>query len=579
MLKRILQLIVVMLIAAQGVMAQTVQIASVTQPPGDIQVQVDMLNFTGSNGSVAAITLNIEYNSDLMDYNGITNTQLTGSWQANASNNVISIVYTDMSGAGFDINGKLLDLVFHYKGGFTSDLTFDTASCEIANSSLGTISANYVSGSVTQSTAVGSVSMSNLTDTIGDAVSMPVTMQGSGFTAVSSFTFVVEYDESQLNYTGVTGSVVTGLTANASNGVITIEWTGTTAGDFSAATHLFDIEFTYLWGSADVTFAPGCEVDDSGLNPLAVDYTNGNVSSVSATRSLTIANVGATTDTIPVSVNVPVIASEFSADNVGAITLKYSYDDAKLTYRSYSAHQLSGWTVNNSTSGEVTFMWSSNPGSPILDDTLMELVFDLDPAGGVADVSFVGGTILKDDQSVTLPVEFSNGSIAGDISVSGQLTYNNDVSRLICTKNSSVTTVYLKKAADSSIAYSTTADTSGNFVFTSVAVGNYFLDASSTIDTKYGYDNTDAFLIYGTGSSMTGLAWKASDVNDDGFVDVTDAYIVYGSVISGNNRVTSWSIPDWVFENPVVTVSTGSIVQDFAGRSSGDANGDWVPVP
>jgi len=46
MLKRILQLIVVLLIAAQGVMAQTVQIDSVTKPPGDIRVKVDMLSFT-----------------------------------------------------------------------------------------------------------------------------------------------------------------------------------------------------------------------------------------------------------------------------------------------------------------------------------------------------------------------------------------------------------------------------------------------------------------------------------------------------------------------------------------------------
>ena len=209
---------------------------------------------------------------------------------------------------------------------------------------------------------------------------------------------------------------------------------------------------------------------------------------------------------------------------------------------------------------------------------LIELIFDYDTAGGLANISFAGGTIIKDDQSVTIPTTFTNGSIA-NFRVSGQLTYNGDASRPICTKNSSVTTVYLKNAADSTIAYTTTADTAGNYVFSSVAVGNYFLDASSTIDTKYGYDNTDAFLIYGTGSSMTGIIWKAANVNEDNFVDNSDAFIVYGSVAGGNNRGPSWSAPEWVFENPTVTVSGSNVTQDFVGLSSGDSNGDFVPVP
>lgn len=579
MLKKILQLIVVLLIAAQGVMAQTVQIASVTQPPGAISVQVDMLGFSGANGSVAAITLNIGFDADLMDFNGIDNTQIPGQWLANANGDVISITYTDLSGSGYDINGQAFDMLFTYKGGFSGDLVFDENNCEIANSSLGQITpVTYVNGSVAQSTAVGTVSMTTVTDTIGNSVSMPVTMQGAGFTSIGSFTFVVQFDDTQLSYTGVTGSVVTGLTANANNGLLTIEWTGTPA-DFSAATHLFDIEFDYLWGDADVQFAPGCEVDDNTLAPLAVDYTDGLINSVTATRSLTIQNVAATTDTIATPVNVPVEANGFSADMVGAITLKFSYDDSKLTYTGYTAQQLSGWTVNSATSGMVTFQWSNSTGMALTDGNLITLNFNMATSGGVADVAFVGGTIIKDNNSVTIPTAFTDGSVAGDVSVSGQLTYNGDAARPICTKNSSVTTVYLKNVADSSVAYTTTADTSGNFVFDAVAVGDYFLDASTTIDNKYGYDNTDAFLIYGTGGSMTGLVYKAANVNDDNFVDNSDAFIVYGSVSNGNSHVPSWVIPAWVFENPTVSITTTSVTQDFMGLSSGDVNGDFVPVP
>ena len=44
MTKKLLQLVVVLLIAAQGVMAQSVEIDNVTVDPGDIAVQVDMLS-------------------------------------------------------------------------------------------------------------------------------------------------------------------------------------------------------------------------------------------------------------------------------------------------------------------------------------------------------------------------------------------------------------------------------------------------------------------------------------------------------------------------------------------------------
>jgi len=583
MLKKILQLIVVLLITAQGVMAQTVQIASVTDPPGDVSVQVDMLGFTSANGSVAAITLNIGFDSDLMDFTGISNTQLTGDWLANANGNTISISYTaSPTGTGYDINGKAFDLLFSYKGGFAGNLVFDVASCEIANSSLGSITATYVDGSITQSAAVGTVSMTTVTDTIGNTVSMPVTMQGAGFTSVSSFTFVMQYDNSELSYAGVTGSVVTGLTANANNGVLTIEWTGTAA-DFSSSTHLFDIEFVYNWGNAEVDFAPGCEVDDGSLNPIAVDYTDGYINSVSSTRSLTIQNVGASTDTIATPVNVPVVAGGFTGDLVGALTLKFSYDDSKLAYTGYTAQQLTGWTVNSATSGEVTFQWSNAAGAALADGNLITLNFNYDTTGGLANVDFVGGTIIRDNNSASLPTSFTNGSVS-NFGVSGQLTYDTDGIHPIGTDGSLITKVYLRNSADSTIVDSTLTDANGNYAFTSVAVGSYFLDASTNIDAKWSYDVTDAYVIYGTYATLTGLRAQAANVNmNSGGADQTDAYIVYGSVNNGgtgtNIKVSSWVAPDWIFDNVTVTVSTGSVSQDFGGICSGDANATFVPMP
>ena len=96
MTKKLLQLVVVLLIATQGVMAQSVEIDNVTVDPGEIAVQVDMWSFT----NVAAITLHIGFDSDLMDFIGIDDTQLEGTWVVNATDDMIIVAYTATPPAG-----------------------------------------------------------------------------------------------------------------------------------------------------------------------------------------------------------------------------------------------------------------------------------------------------------------------------------------------------------------------------------------------------------------------------------------------------------------------------------------------
>jgi len=575
MTKKILQLVVVLLIAAQGVMAQTSQIYDVTVAPGDISVQVDMLGYS----DVGAITFYIGFDSDLMDFTGIDDTQLAGSWVANynALNDRIIVTYTAAAGTTNPINGKAFDLDFSYKGGFGTALTFDTTYCEITGGDLQLVTSTYVDGSVTQSTAVGTVSMSALTETPGTTIDMPVNMTGSGFASVGSLTYMISFDEFQMTFAGIVEDDLTGVVASANNGVLEITWTGNgTAVDLSAG-HPFDIQFEYNGGSADITFIAGCEVNDNSAGAIAVDYTNGSVTAAAGTASFTISDIGSATDTVPVEVNVPIVAADFGSTVVGAITMVISYNSTLLEYTGYTAQQLSGWVVNSSTAGQVTLEWSSATGSTLTSDNLVTLNFMYDTVGGNATIEFEPGTFVKDINSDIVPVSFYNGSVASN-TVSGQLTYMGYVTRPIGTSGSSTTTVYLKYQSDSTIAYTTTTDASGNYVFENVSQGDFFLDASTTIDATLAYDMTDAFIIYGTGASLTGLKQLAADVNEIGGVDMTDAFIVYGSWQAGNVKVSSWTAPDWFFDNIAITVAA-DVSQDFSGIASGDANADFVPIP
>ena len=561
MKKKIFQLILVLMFAMPGVMmAQTVKIDSVTRSPGDILVPVDMLGFT----NVAAITLTIEYDSDLMSFVSIENTHasFTGTWLANyiSGSDQLIITYMAPTGAGHNIDEKLLDIKFNYLGGFSTDVTFDTIGCEIADNNLQIISASYVNGYVEQSSPVDwTVSMDSLTEPIGNTVNMPVTIVNSGINSVDAITLKVAYDETQLSFVGIVEDAITGVTANAAGGVLTLNWTGA-ALNFTTLDTLLNIQFVYYGGNADVEFIPGCQIS-SGLTLLATDYVDGYVEPTPQSASLTIQSVGGTPNS-PVSV--PIVAHDI-LQTVGSIALNISYGDS-LIYTGYTANQLSNWLVNGNVSGVITIAWSNTGGSPITNGDLITLNFNY--TSTVALIEFDPGCELKTTNLVTIPVTFNDG-LVGAFTVSGALDYVNGV----VIPNS---TVYLKAPADSSILYTTSANTSGYYEFTTVVPGSYFLDASTTTDAQYSYDMTDAFIIY-LGTYGPGLYEQACDVNDDGGIDQTDAFIVYLSWNAGNIKIPAWVAPDWIFKNPTVTVVNSNVTQDFQGICSGDANGDFIP--
>ena len=72
--KKIIQLFIAMFFVLPGVMAQEIKLETVTDAvPGSVSVNLDMLGFTGANGSLGAITLQINYDTDLLSYTEMSN--------------------------------------------------------------------------------------------------------------------------------------------------------------------------------------------------------------------------------------------------------------------------------------------------------------------------------------------------------------------------------------------------------------------------------------------------------------------------------------------------------------------------
>jgi len=474
MLKKILQLIVVLFFTATGVMAQTVQVENATRAPGDILVQVDMLSYT----DVAAITLNIGFDSDLMDFTGISNTTIAGDWVANYNSNLnqVMITYTSTPGIGFNINGKLLDLMFFYKGGFSTDLTFFESTCEIADKNLAPIPSTYINGSVTQLGSDGTVSMADLTDqTIGNTLLMPVTIGGGGFGAVDAITLKIAFDPAQLAYAGKVEHAITGVTATANSGVLTINWIGS-AIDFTTLATLLDIKFVYYGGNAAVTFIPGCEIA-SGLTLLPTTYVDGSFTPKTEVASLTIDDVAG----VPGSaVSVPIIASGFGVSQLGTMALNISYDISKLTYTGYTVQQLAGgWVTNGVSGGVISLQWSSSSGPLLADGNLLTLNFTY-AGGGQAVIEFAPGSEVKSVNLVTIPVTFNDGFVDIGHTVTFTVEDQNAVA-----------------ITDAVITFDGTTYPAGTYVFTDLLDGTYAYSVA-----KVGYKTVTGSVVV-SGANVT----------------------------------------------------------------------------
>ncbi|HOY32300.1 MAG TPA: hypothetical protein PKW80_10510 [Bacteroidales bacterium] len=195
----------------------------------------------------------------------------------------------------------------------------------------------------------------------------------------------------------------------------------------------------YLWqGSSDngVTWsdlsnAPpysGTNTATMTINPTSLSM-NGNLyrCRVSGTCSpeqysdsalLSIKNPVITTlptfSVCPVGIRIPVTVSNF--DDIGAFSLTFSYDTAKMTYSGYQNFHpalASGTMSVNEMLGRIYLTWASAAPSSIGADTLIEFLFTNSSGNSVLtwDITTPGNSEYTDSGGAVLPAVFNNGTI------------------------------------------------------------------------------------------------------------------------------------------------------------------------
>jgi hypothetical protein len=254
--KHLLAASLLILIATSGLMAQTVQLQTLNNvSPGPVSMNINMLNFTGGNGNVNSITLEIEYDPVLLSFTGYSPTFIGGgSILVSAFPEFSKIVISWYSLSGMNINGLFVKLNFTYAGAYSTELNFTTEGCEITRGSEGIIMTNvtYVNGSVNPPFINYGKSLSisqscNARQNASPAtapIEVPVTATGLSADNVGKINIRIGYDHTKMTYTGFTANQFSGSwSTTQTNGVVSFEVdspVSLTVNDGDLITVLFD---------------------------------------------------------------------------------------------------------------------------------------------------------------------------------------------------------------------------------------------------------------------------------------------------------------------------------------------------
>jgi hypothetical protein len=222
-----------------------------------------------------ALTYKIGYDPAKLTFKQIANSVLSGLLAASASNGVVTVTWngniTSLS------TPHVFDLKFTYNGGGDAVLDFKPGS-QITNSSLATIPATFVSGLVQNLPGSGKISMPDITSALNSDVSVPITLDYTGSEYVGGINLKIGYNNSILKFTGITpGTLGSGITASALDGVITLVWNKTTnVANLNGV--LLQLNFTCIsGGSSPLTFNALSAVSLTNLSTVALSYLNGSV--------------------------------------------------------------------------------------------------------------------------------------------------------------------------------------------------------------------------------------------------------------------------------------------------------------
>lgn len=332
----------------------TITIDKVTADPGDVYVPV-----TGANlKSLGSISLRIAYDTAKVTFVGLTNPAIPFN-AGTPSAGIVALSW--FSTTPYSLNsGKLTDLHFVLKKDST-DLTIQGTS-QITDSVGNNVTITYVNGKIAKTPAPPLPPVGFTIPTVrgvpGKDVTVPVNVQQ--LNNIGSISLKVTYDQTKLTFKQVSNFSGSGFVTNASSGVLSFAWFGTTFLNIGTG-KLMDLVFSYTGGSSAV-----------GFNSAQSQVTDG----VGNTLSLTLTGGVVNQDSVPHFTVIPA-KSLAQLDSISFAVLATDADAGDAL--TYTAGTLPTGATFNATS--KTFTWK--PGLTTVPGVFNVWFYVTDPVGGM----------------------------------------------------------------------------------------------------------------------------------------------------------------------------------------------------
>lgn len=493
--------------------------------------------------AVNAFTLKLAFDQSQLTFVQTANSVLGGMLAASSSNGVVTVTWNGSKNISALLDPNVFDLKFAYNGGGDASIVFKPG-CQITNASLALVATAYTDGMVVPEPGTSTIEMPDVFTALNSEVLVPITLNYTGSDYIEGVNLNIGYDNTILVYKGILpGTIASGITASASNGVISIIWNkiNNTASLNGA---LMSLKFACnALGSSPLSFEAGCTVTQKNLSNVILNYTDGSVTVCDAT-------INTTPNGQPADVAVDYLST--AVFTVGVTN--------PCTYH---------WQV--SINGGIDWADLANGGnysgveSASLTIANTPLTFN-----GYKYRCFLG-VITSNAATLTVnPVGFT---------VSGILKYANTTGPDRPITNS---TVYLKTADGLTTLLTATTDASGNYSFSNVSNGSYLLTASTTKVwcgndgvTLADYAIVRNFVNAGT-PLLAGIYWLAADVNRSSDITLADYALIRNYV--NTSSLAGWNSPGWIFVAPAISVLNANATNVVInGICSGDVNASYTP--
>jgi DNA/RNA endonuclease YhcR with UshA esterase domain len=391
-MNKIIPILSFLVLFTYSLLGQTVvSVSNLTSTQGE-EVLVP-INATISD--VGSVNLNLEYDSTVLTFVEVTNSNLTGgSFVVNPQgDSLVSIAW--FSTSPVDIATKILDLKFVYNGG-TSAVSFVGAN-EIADGLSNPISTLFTDGSV---------GPEPLSFTLSDAIGVPgdtveVEMTAVNLENIGAMNLYLNYDDSNATFLGLGDVNLAGFAANGVADRVNLGMFDANGFDHKSGV-LATLKFEIIAGNTDLDFDASSFVQDVSFDNITTVYNNGSVGEANST--LLLGNVYAK---IGEEVVVPMSALEI--EKLGSFNLNVLVDSTVLEFVRVE-NVVSGTLVGNATGGTLSLGYFNADGLTVLDGPVADLVFNY--LGESSDVSFDAASAnIEDVDFNAMTVDLIDGSV------------------------------------------------------------------------------------------------------------------------------------------------------------------------